>query len=354
MPFLRPAARSTALAPLSAILFLLGCSASSNTDPTVAPDSGKIDGAPLADTGTGEGGFNVQDARAADAAPELISTVYANTDDTLYKLDTKTKAVTKIGPFTGLGSKENLTDIAVDEKGTIWGVTHDSSSATAPGSLYELTLPSSDTGDVPARKVRSLLSGRIFYALGMAPKGVLETGEGLVGGDDDGNLWWIPRDGSSMPVRLGGFGTVASGQPGGGTNGQVWQLSGDIVFFSNAGTPVGLATVRPCDADNVRNCKTASDVVVEIDMTALAAKASASLLRKRFLDQATGFGRLYGVGAWDQELFAFSRGSASLPASLVSVSLTTGVGTKIADFAEITNGWSGAGVSTSAKISIPK
>lgn len=318
------------------------CSASGTDPAPVSPtitDTGASEAA--TDTSPEDVGFKA-DATPMDAPPEVVAKVYANTDTTLWEMDPLTKSVTKIGAFKGPATGEDMTDIAVDAAGKIFGV------SVLPGDqghVWEIA------PDATAKMKRTIPSTVRFYALAFAPKGVLSAEEALVGGDDAGTVWWIPLDGSA-PVKIGDFGAVAAGDPGGGTAGNQWQLSGDLAFFENGGTPVGVATVRPCSS--AMSCKGDNDVLVEIDMAALAKKDPKARLLKRFVGAATGYGRLFGIGAWNEEVFAFQRGSASNPAQLISVSLTTGKGTVVKGFADIMDGWSGAGVTTSAKITIPK
>jgi hypothetical protein len=326
------------------------CSASGGEPTSVNPniDSAVTDAA--IDTTPEDVGFKA-DAAPMDAPPEVVAKVYANTDTALWEVDPISKAATKIGGFKGPAAGEDMSDIAVDAAGKIFGV---SVLPGEQGHVWEITLPITGTGPVVATVKRNIPSTVRFYALAFAPKGVLGADEALVGGDDAGTVWQIPSDGST-PVKIGDFGAVVAGDPGGGTAGNQWQLSGDLAFFSNAGTPVGVATIRPCSTATM--CKADNDVLVEIDMAALAKKDPKARLLKRFIGAATGYGRLFGVGAWDNEVFAFQRSSATNGAQLISVSLTTGKGTIVKDFPDITaakDGWSGAGVTTSAKITIPK
>lgn len=291
-----------------------------------------------------------------DATPPTAAKVYANTDKELYQMDPATKAVTKIGAFvssSGAPLADTFTDVAVNADGKLW--------ANSVGKVFELTLPSTSTGDVVAIQKVSIPSGLRFYALAFAPKGVLGPNEELIGGDAAGDIYWIPTSGGA-PTKVGGFGTVAAGDPGLGAAGNFWQLSGDIAFFLNDGAPIGLATLRPCTTDgDPSTCKNGNDVLVEIDVAALSKKSPTSNLKKRFIGASgTGFGRLYGVGAWGDKVYAFQRlttSGASTTALLVEVSLADGKGTKVMDFPEVAaakNGWSGAGVTTSAKVFIPK
>ncbi len=331
-------------------LLLASCSPKSEDPAPVSPtvtDSAAVD-AP-AEVSTEDVGF-VADAAPMDAPPEVVAKVFANTDNTLWQMDPLTKAVTKVGPFKGLVAGEDMTDIAVDATGKLYGV---SVVPSEQGHIFEIAVPAGGTGDVATTITRNLPSTVRFYALAFAPKGVLGADEALVAGDSAGTIWLVPTGGTA-PTKIGDFGNVAAGDPGGGTAGMAWQLSGDLAFFSNAGTPVGFATIRPCSG---MTCMSDNDVLVEIDLTELAKKVPTARLLKRFVGAATGHGRLFGVGAWNEEIFAFQRSSASGPAQLIAVSLVTGKGTVVKDFPEITaskDGWSGAGVTTSAKISVPK
>src|SRR5207302_1014397 len=83
-----------------------------------------------------------------------------------------------------------------------------------------------------------------LYGLAFAPAGLLGSGEMLVGGDGDGELWTI--DASTGATKdLGSFGPDKT---------NVFALSGDIVFYSDAsGKPTGLATIRSCKSGGT-NC----------------------------------------------------------------------------------------------------
>lgn len=339
---------------------LCACGGSSDAVPSETDTGGSQDtsvdaNAPV-DSAPAESGFSTDSSLATDASGAMAAKVYANTDKDLWLMDPASKAVTRIGEFVnadGSAFAETMTDVAVDKNGKLAGCTI--------AKIYDLELPASGAGPVKAT-LRVAISGtNRFYALAYAPEGVLASGEELVGGDAAGDLYWIPSSGA--PSKLGTFGTVAAGDPGLGAAGNVWQLSGDIAFFVNDGMPIGFATVRPCDKPaDTSTCKNGNDVVVEIDVAALGKKTATSNLRKRYVgSKGTGFGRLYGVGAWDDRIYSFQRVTTSstgaTTALLVSVSLADGVGTTVRDFPEIAaakNGWSGAGVTTSAKVFVPK
>jgi len=338
----------------AALALLLGCSGggSDGVGSTVG-DADPVDQGTALDSAVDDAKGFEPDATlpANDATPPTAAKVYANTDKELYAMDPLTKSVTKIGAFTnpdGSGFVGTMTDVAVDAAGKLVGCT--------VNRIFDLELPASGVGAVKATQRVAITGGSLFYALAYAPKGVLSAGEELIGGDSAGDLSWIPASGA--PQKVGNFGTVAAGDPGGVPAGYVWQLSGDIAFFLNDGAPIGLATVRPCEkASDTTTCRNTNDVLIEIDVAALATKSATANLRKRYVGTSgTGYGRLFGVGAWDDKVYAFQR-YAGASALLVAVSLADGRATIVKDFPEVAaarNGWSGAGVTTSAKIFIPK
>ncbi|GAC1353071.1 MAG: hypothetical protein NVS3B20_22510 [Polyangiales bacterium] len=342
---------------LIALAFLsAGCAASSKND--------GVPNTPLADSATATADAT-DDALSSvetplDEAPSFgevsnpdgstgtpgTSTIYVSTDTELWKMDPSTKMVTKIGAFVYPGATENITDVAVNGDDQVW--------VNSVDKVYLAMLPSTGAGPVQLTLKLTLPSGSKFYALGFAPAGVLEKGEGLVAGDSLGDLYYIPTS-SPMPTltKLGSFGPCLSGDPSPCKVGDVWQLSGDVVFYTNAGSPRGLATLRACKTGSAK-CNNTNDVVAEVDMTALATKSPSAILRKSLLGSSgTGFGRTFGLGAWEDKVFGFTFASTTAPAQLISID-GTGVGTKLQQFDMLVGGWSGAGVTTKAKISVVK
>ncbi|MBK7398771.1 MAG: hypothetical protein IPJ34_21370 [Myxococcales bacterium] len=340
--------------------WILGCSALGCS--AQGEDPGGIDGGSDARSDVvaeavvdgGDDGF-IADVPLIETGPPPVERVYANTDQDLWRMDPATKTISRIGDFvdaSGTALAEPMTDIAVDKAGNLFG--------NSVGKIYTLKLPAGDTGNVTATVLVSLpASSPRMYALGFAPSGVLGAAEALIGGDAAGDLYLIPTDGSA-PLGVGTFGKVTASDPGGGAAGDYWQLSGDIAFFEGTTGPIGLATLRPCTKPaDTATCKNGNDVLVEIDVTALAKKSATSNLKKRFIGTSgTGFGRLYGLGAWGGEAFAFQRFStsgATTTALFLSISLVDGKGKIEKDFPTIAaakNGWSGAGVTTKAKIDL--
>ncbi len=282
---------------------------------------------------------------SATGSGTVVTTIYADTDDSLYSLDPMTHVVTLVGMFAGFGSGEAATDLAVDAEGDVY-----INSETA---VYKAVLPTgAGTVTLTNRVPITLQKDQSFYALAFAPAGVLGSGETLVGGDNNGELWAIdPTSGATKD--LGNFG------PNPKKSDDILGLSGDIVFYLGAtGAPTGLATIRSCDSKG-EDCTSTNDYLAGIDMTALAGAytsgtPAASLLSGIYgstssspLGPGTGAGELFGLGAWQGDVFAFAHD----PAQLFSVSTATGVASGVQSTTP-DSGWAGAGVSTKTTITV--
>jgi hypothetical protein len=282
-----------------------------------------------------------------------VTTVYANTDSTLYSLNPQTNAITLIGAFSGMSGGTNdstITDVAVNSTGDVY--------VNSESVIYKATIPQSP-GTVKLTKLASisLQSGQKFYALAFTPAGALASGEVLIGGDGYGELYAIDTT-NGTTKDLGSFGVDPS------HSGYDFALSGDLVFYNNAqNAPTGLATVRPCKPKTT-TCITGSDYLVAVDMTALAnaykTSAGASLLKGIYGGSSTAdgtgstYGDLFGLGVWEGTVFAFARktGSNATPL-LLTINTSTGAGTVVASNFTFTDGWSGAGVTTSVTVTVP-
>ncbi len=264
-------------------------------------------------------------------APAVI---YAHSDTELYTLDPNSQSVTDIGPFS-LGSQTPvITDLAVDGLGNVW--------VNSESAIYRAAVPTSP-GPVDLTLVAniSLQTSQKFYALGFAPANVLDANETLVAGDNNGALFAIATNGST--TELGTFGTDAKGN--------AYELSGDIVFYVQNGNARGLATIRSCPNGS---CSTTNDMLAEVDVAAMTSayqSKSPGKLLKQVLGGGTGYGKLFGVGAWNSSVYAFSRGSTTSPAKLIEIG-ASGTGSVLQQFSQITAGWSGAGVTTKAPVTV--
>jgi hypothetical protein len=289
-------------------------------------------------SGGSSGGTFGGDGGSSSSGGGTTPLIYAHTDTELYSMDPTSHVLTDIGPFSdGSGTAPTITDLAVDGNNNIW--------VNSESTVYTAALPSG-TGPVTLTVSTQLGTSTSFYALGFTPAGTLETGESLIAGDSKGDLYYIDQTGSAAPQDLGSFGPA----PSGGT----YELSGDIVFYELNGSPRGLATVRACKTSS--SCTDTNDLLVEVNIAALqqayTSKTPASSLLQQELGSGTGYGRLFGVGAWGSSVYAFSRASGtSTEAQLIQID-STGTGTSLQSFPMITAGWSGAGVTTKAQVTV--
>ncbi len=306
--------------------------ACSGSNANVGFSDGGSDGTVLGggDSSTfGEGG-------RGDGGGVMVSTLYAHTDSELYTMDPSTHAVTDVGAFQDTSGTLSgaVTDLAVNANGDVY--------VNSESAVYKAAVPSSP-GPVPLTLVTTIAggSGQRFYALGFAPAGVLGSGEGLVAGDNNGELWFIDTSKSNAaPQDLGGFGAP-------------WELSGDVVFYTQNGAPTGLATIRQCPGGT---CDMSNDSLAAIDMNALAQAYSSRTpgnLLKGLYGSGTGFGDIYGLGAWNDKAYGFTRAASGSSAELISIDGTSGAGMSLQSFGNITKGWSGAGVTTKAVVNVP-
>jgi hypothetical protein len=330
--------------------------------PTSACITGKDDGGspigndaatdgPQLDTGSvGDDSGLIIEGGAPDTGttPPVVSVIYATTNTELWVMNPSTKKVSLIGTFdNGTSTQENITDVAVNGAGDVW--------VCSEQHVYTAALPAGGTGTVRLTLKLTLPAASKFFALGFAPAGVLESGEGLVAGDSLGDLYYIPASSPSPTAqKLGGFGGCKTGDPAECKTGYDWEVSGDVVFYTAGGQPKGLATLRACKTGTT-TCDNTNDVVAEINMAELAKKSPTALLRKQILGGGTGFGRIFGVGAWSDKVYGFtyvSGGASGTPAQLITVG-TNGAGALDQSFPSLTTvGWTGAGVSTKAEITV--
>jgi len=303
----------------------------------------------------GDGGLALNGDSSQGGSSSMTTSIYANSDTALYTVDPASKAVTLVGQFEGIGGgtgDDAVTDLAVNAEGEVY--------VNTETVVYKVTLPASG-GPVPLTRVATIATSgsQYFYALAFAPPGVLGAGETLVGGDGNGEVWSIdPVSGATQD--LGNFGPVL------GDSRHIFGVSGDIVFYLDSSSmPTGLATIRSCDSSGT--CTETDDYLAGIDMTALANAytshtPAASLLGGLYggsstsTGSGTGYGKLFGLGAWGGEVYAFARAgsSGSPPPQLVLIDTTTGLGTVAPSSSGFSSGgWSGAGVSTRASVTVP-
>ncbi|MGO9709484.1 MAG: hypothetical protein ACLQBL_11490 [Polyangiaceae bacterium] len=318
--------------------------------------SGSGSGSLTGDVGDDAGGI------VLDGSTVVTTTIYAHNDTTLYSMNPQSKALTLIGTFTGLGGGSgdtSITDLAVNAAGDVY--------VNSETVIYKAALPAGGTGSVVLTTLATIAvqSDQSFYALAFTPANALGagTGEVLIGGDGNGELWSI--DSSSGATKdLGNFGADPD------NSSATLALSGDIVFYMSNGSPTGLATIRSCTTSSKgsTSCGGSSDFLAGIDMKALAtaytsgtpaATLNAGIYGSPSPSETgpgTGFGDVFGLGVWGGNVYGFSRGSGGgSSSSLISIATTgasAGAGTVIPTSVSLTSGWAGAGVTSSVSVTV--
>ena len=330
----------------------------------------RLEGNTSLDVDAGSGTPNLG-GKQADAAPIKIepelgnTTFYVHTNTELFEVD-PTKPETpmkKLGAFDCVGKgneASSITDVAVDKSGRIFLVA--SPSAGSGKSLAFLDVKVEDgvvkcAGKGVALNTESVLMGATF-----APEGtVLPDAEALVIADKSGDLYEVDTT-TAETTLLGTFGSVPKADAQGNTYasknvGTRFVISGDIVFMSGNGKPVGFATVR----DLAKGTGTANkiDTLVEIDMSKLRPGNTKSVVKKvtgqvlkadSCTDTQNSYGALYGIAAFGTQIYGFSHSIAQM----VSIDNSTGAACLVADESDrTTGGFSGAGVTTSVQVTVP-
>lgn len=316
--------------------------------------SGGGGGGSLFDAGMGGGGGS------GGAGPGKYL-IYASTDTDLFTLDPLDPQLplTHVGTFDCIdpvnGPHTAMVDIAVDQSNALWGVTgHD----LYPLAVQGTTIHCGDVTHLNSAQPGTTLP--TFYALTFAPVGVLDPAkEVLVAGNSAGELWAI--DGNGQTSVRGNFGLVPADDGHGhaypaANVGKPFELSGDIVFLANNGSPVGFATVRDCPSPPSTTGCSKTDTLIEIDMAELG-KASPGVVTKAIRGQIvkratcddplnSAYGSMYGIAAWDDQVYGFSR-----TGNLVPVSNVDGSACLKQNYAP--NNFSGAAVTTRAPVTPP-
>lgn len=291
------------LIPCVALAFAAGCA---DDSPVTVPD-GKV----VSDLGS-EGGW--PDIWQSDqfVPPDGFTlgkeVVYAQTANELFKVDPQTLAVTSIGPFSDPAATEppRITDIALDKKGRMIGVTKES--------VYEI--------DVKTAVCTKLSTAKAHY-VGLSfvvDNNSIDKKEYLMGLDKDGAVYEIdPATGQS--TALGGLGSDPV------DTGNDLKAAGDIVSIRGFKT---LATVeRPMTVGED------SDWLAQIDEHT----GKATLIGK------VGYKGVWGLGFWKHEgknkVFGFTTAGEFL-----LIDVNTGTGTL--QSTDATLAWWGAGVTTDA------
>lgn len=292
--------------------------------------------------------------------PEGSSIVWLHTGRALYRGDLAISPFTfeKVGDFacdgyeaaTGATSM-SFTDLAVDRDENLYGVT---SKAVMPLAIDGTAVRCTAIWPFPEGTAS-------FMGLTFAPEGTLDDDkEVLVGADNSGKLWRIDEE-TGVVTQIGSFGKIPADDGQGNAYdsdyvGGDFKLSGDIAFMSNAGSPVGFATVRECGDYT----KCGVDTLVEIDLSKLRDGNTGSVVKsirgkvvkRADCDDAAsdGYGSMYGIAAWDAQVYGFSYAG-----EIVEISNVDGTACLIAqgkDENDASLRFNGAGITTSAKVVI--
>jgi hypothetical protein len=252
-----------------------------------------------------------------------------------------------VGPFDclgGTGQDTAMLDLAVSSQGELWAV--------SAKNVYQIVVQGT-TAHCAVTTPLSLGTGIMITGLSFVPAGVLDPSlEILVGADTGGNVWVIDTA-TGILTQHGTLGVVPATDGHGhsyANAGKAWELSGDLVFMARGGNPVGFATVRDCPAPPSSATCDATDTLIQLDMTAIAAQGTASITKAvvgqvvkpaNCTDAAnTSYGRLFGIAAYESIIYGFSRSGA-----VVTISETDGSGCLVGNYP--TDLWSGAAVSPS-------
>lgn len=225
----------------------------------------------------------------------LDNTVYAHTSSQLYTLDVKTYQVTPVGPFNwpADGGGHQMTDIAIDRWGVLFGVTFDRLYTCHPQTAlctYLAVLPSS------------------FNGLTLVPPGLVDPQQEVLIGITTGGGWY------RLDVDAGMVSTTSLGSYGTGLT-----SSGDAYSIEGIGTFAA-----------VNKSGELYDFIVTLDPATGTAVGQ--------VGEITGYTSVWGLAGWNERSFAFDESGAVLV-----IQMTTGDVTLVADTGLP---WWGAGVKT--------
>jgi hypothetical protein len=306
--------------------------------------------------GSGAGGGLIGGGTTGGAPPDVPPIFYVHTNTTLYQGDPSKPdlAITLVGDVEcigGAGQDTSLTDLAVSATGELWGI--------SKTNVYKLEIAGAVvkcTQTIPLQNPAAIR----FYGLTFAPKGVIDPDkEVLIAGNTAGELWQV--DASGVLTQRGTLGTVPVNDGNGHTYpnaGKKWELSGDLVFLDNGGMPAGFATVRDCPNPPSSQSCDPIDTLVELNVPKLKTATTESVvksLRGQIVkspgcpDADAGYGSVFGITAWKDKVYGFSRASNTVGYAL-TINNDTGTACVIKSFDQP---WSGAGITTIAPVDIP-
>ena len=232
--------------------------------------------------------------RPGMAAP---NTVYAHTATELFRMDVKTMTLVSVARFRFPSGTQtaNMTDIAIDRHGVLWGV-----------SFNDIFLIHPNTAE--CWRIGAL--PRSFNGLSYIPAAASgQAADMLVGISLEGEWWRVDLGtGSAAPTAT----TTLIGSYGGG-----WRSSGDVFSI------VGVGTFAAVDNGGV-------DQLAEVN------PANGSIVR--LLGELGGKTAVYGLAGWSGRVFAFDESG-----EIMALDATTGA---ITSRTRTVHAWWGAGVRT--------
>ncbi len=277
------------------------CPQDPNADQADADDDGVGDACDPVNDSDGDGIPDDSDPFPNDPAKPgvaLNGTIYAHTSKTLFTVNTKTYAVTQVGPFSWPldGGGHMMTDIAIDQYGVFYGITFDRLYLCHPQTAKCETL-----GVLP----------QSFNGLTIVPPGTVEPDkEVLIGAANSGAWYRLDLDvdtGVVMGTKLGAYG------PG-------YSSSGDAYAILGLGT---YAAVNKSGAG--------SDILAKVDPTTGTILADIGPIKSA----TKNYTSVYGIAGWTGRAYAFDSSG-----DVVLIEISTGEVMKIAD---TNNTWWGAG-----------
>lgn len=222
--------------------------------------------------------------------------IYAHTSSTLYTVDVAepyTEAMVGAFKFSQDGCNHQMTDVAIDRYGVLYGVSFDCGYVIHPQTAQAIRL-----GSLPTS----------FNGLTLVPKGILDPNKDVLVGTANNGDWY------RLALMNGVFMAQKIGQYGAG-----YTSAGDAFSIENVGT-----------FGAVNKTGVSGTVIVEVDPATGAVQKELATL--------AGFSAIYGLAGWQGLILAFSSGG-----EVFRIHPTSGEVTNLGDK---NISWWGAGVGT--------
>lgn len=221
--------------------------------------------------------------------------VYAHTSSELFRVDPRALSIRSVGRFAFAedGQNHEMTDIAVNAAGELWGLTFDA--------IYRIDAMTARCTLV------SPLEGQ-YNGLTFVPAGVLNPSAEVLVAVERGGAYFVVNTRDGRVQRLGAYGVGGS--------------SGDLVSIATADT---WAIVKIAGVDNLARVDLRRGVTTVVG--------------------PTGVDDLWGLGYWRQRLYGFAS-----TGEFVTIDPATGRATVVM---RTSQAWWGAGVTTLAPTAPP-